>query len=72
MNTEVGTIEFRFGIQPQSHNLLKHAIHHQATDQGHSHSAQRADHLRCQADAADSTQRLGAENAGGNAAPGTA
>ena len=38
MNTEVGTIEFRFGIQPQSHNLLKHAIHHQATDQGHSHS----------------------------------
>ena len=56
MDAEVGAVEFRFRVQSQAHDLLQDAIHNQAAECRDSNAAQRADQLRHQANAADSSQ----------------
>ncbi len=67
---EVGAVEFLFGVEADTEGLFQHAIDHEAADQGHCDAHQRADDLRGQRHPAQPAQRLHAENARGNAAPG--
>jgi hypothetical protein len=69
---EVGAVEFVFGIEADADEGFQRAIDQQAAAEGDDDAQRGAGELAHEGDAAEPAQRLGAEDAGGDAAPGAA